>query len=185
MFLCESRELGGRKSSRLPCVTPVVKISSGRVTFRIPSKINNEAPLRKQSTEHVDCSRKKDAAKKLHRRPPTRFQIWIPLEVLLICREGRLQVHGIGRCRPVYKEVVEVRSNYKKSSFWWFGNPACGDSTGSNWIEKNKIVYLLDLFVRMGEKGHCYLVCRAPLNDLANAGLCWCPMHERGECMWF
>ena len=96
----------------------MVKSSSGRVTFRIPSKINNEAPLRKQSTEHIDCSRKKGAAKKLHRRPPTRFQIWIPLEVLLIWGEDGLQVHGIGRGRPVYKEVVEVRSNYKKSSFW-------------------------------------------------------------------
>ena len=155
----------------------MVKSSSGRVTFRIPSKINNEAALQKQSTVHVDCSRKKCAAKKLHRRPPTRFQIQIPLEVLLIWGEGGLQVHRIGRHRPVYKEVVEVRSNYKKSSFWWFGNPACGDSTGSNWFEKDKIVYLLDLFLRMGEKGQCDLVCGAPLNDWANAGLCWCPMH--------
>ena len=38
-------------------------------------------------------------------------------------------------------------------------------------------MYLLDLFVRMGEKGQCYLVCGAPLDDLANPGLCLCPMH--------
>ena len=38
---------------------------------------------------------------------------------------------------------------------------------GSNWIEKDKIVYLLDLFMRMGEKGQCDLVCGAPLNDWA------------------
>ena len=198
MLLCESRELGGRGSSRLPCVTPVVKSSSGRVTFRIPLKINNGAPLRKQSTERVDCSRKKGAAKKLHRRPPTRFQIRIPLEMLLIWGEGGMQVHGIDRRRfffflcghlgppigenavykeMVYKEMVEVRSNYKNSSCWWFGNPACGDSAESNWIEKDKTVYLLDLSVRMGEKGQCDLVCGASLHDWANAGLCWCPMH--------
>ena len=60
--------------------------------------------------------------------------------------------------------MVQIRSNYKKSSFWWFGNPTRGDSTGSNWTEKDKIVYLLDLFVRMGKKGQCDLVYGAPLN---------------------
>ena len=38
-----------------------------------------------------------------------------------------------GSCRLVYKEVVEVQSNYKQFYFWWFWNPVCGDSTGSNW----------------------------------------------------
>ena len=37
-----------------------------------------------------------------------------------------------GSCRLVYKEVVEVQSNYKQFYFWWFGNPACGYSAGSN-----------------------------------------------------
>ena len=27
--------------------------------------------------------------------------------------------------------MVEVRSNCKKSYFWWFGNPVCGESNGS------------------------------------------------------
>ena len=46
---CESGELGRRRSSRSSCVTPVVEtISSDRVTIRIPSNINNGAPLRKQ-----------------------------------------------------------------------------------------------------------------------------------------
>ena len=49
---------------------------------------------------------------------------------------GGLQVHGIRSRRLVYKEVVEALSNYKKSNFWWFGNLAFGDSTGSNLIEK-------------------------------------------------
>ena len=92
--------------------------------------------------------------------------------VLEMLEDSGLQVHGIDRCRPVYKEVVQVQSKCKISSFWRFGNRAYGDSTGSNWIEKDKIVYLLDLFVRMGEKGQCDLVCGAPLDDWANAGLC-------------
>ena len=56
---------------------------------------------------------------------------------------GGLQKHGIGSKKLVYKEVVEVRSNNKKSWFWRFGNPTCGDLSGSNRIEKDKIVYLL------------------------------------------
>ena len=48
---CESGKLGRRRSSRFPCVTVVVEtFSSDRVTFRIPSNINDGAPLRKQST---------------------------------------------------------------------------------------------------------------------------------------
>ena len=47
---CELRELGGGGSSRFPCVTPVVETSSGRVAFRIPSNINDGAPLQKQPT---------------------------------------------------------------------------------------------------------------------------------------
>ena len=46
---CQSGELGRRRTSRLLCVTPVVKtFSSDKVTFRIPSNINDRAPLRKQ-----------------------------------------------------------------------------------------------------------------------------------------
>ena len=32
-----------------------------------------------------------------------------------------LQVYGISSCKLLYKEMVEVRLNYKKSSFWYFG----------------------------------------------------------------
>ena len=47
-----------------------------------------------------------------------------------------LQVYWICSRRLVYSEVVEARSNYKKSYLWWFRNSACVDSTRSNWIEK-------------------------------------------------
>ena len=76
-----------------------------------------------------------------------------------------LQVHGIGGCWLVYKEVVEVWLNEKKSYFWWFGNPTCGDSAGSNQTERNKVVYILDLFEGIGKKGHCDLACGTPVDD--------------------
>ena len=48
---CESGELGCNRSSIFPCVTPVVEtFSSDKATFRIPSNINDGAPLRKQPT---------------------------------------------------------------------------------------------------------------------------------------
>ena len=55
-------------------------------------------------------------------------------------------MHKTGSSKLVYKKVVEVRSNYiryKKSYSWRFGNPTYGDSTGSNQIEKDKVLYLL------------------------------------------
>ena len=59
------------------------------------------------------------SANKLHRRPPISFHMRIWLEALWMWGVGGLQVHGIRSCRLVYKEVVEVRSNYNKSYFWW------------------------------------------------------------------
>ena len=50
-------------------------------------------------------------------------------------------------------------------------NPACGDSAGSKRIEKDKVVYLLDMFEKGWEKGQCYLVCVVHLDDWANTGL--------------
>ena len=48
---CESRELGGKGSSRFSCVSQVVEtFSSDRVAFRIPSNISDGALLRKQPT---------------------------------------------------------------------------------------------------------------------------------------
>ena len=85
---------------------------------------------------------------------------------------GGLQVHWIGSRRLVNKDLIEVRSNYKKSYFWWFGNLACGDSAGSNRIKKDKVMYLLDLFEGMGKKGHYNLVFGALVYNWVNAGLC-------------
>ena len=50
-------------------------------------------------------------------------------------------------------------------------NLACSDSTGSDRIEKHKIVYLLDLFEGRCEKGQCDLVCGSPLDAWVNASL--------------
>ena len=55
--------------------------------------------------------------------------------------------------------MVEALSNYKKSYFWCYGNPACGDSTGSTGLKKIRLMHLLDLFEERWEKGQCDLVC--------------------------
>ena len=57
--------------------------------------------------------------KKLHHKPLTGFQMQIWLEALWMWGVGRLQVHGICCRRLVYKKVLEVQSDYKKSYFWW------------------------------------------------------------------
>ena len=118
--------VGGRRSSRFPWVKPVVKSSLGRVTFITQSNINDGAPLRKQP---MDLTRWLLLQKEVHRRPPFGFQLRIRLEVLqfFFFLGGGLRLHGISSSRLVYKKVVEVPSNYisyKKSYFWWFGNPA-------------------------------------------------------------
>ena len=102
---------------------------------------------------------------------------------------GGLQLHGIRNSRLVYRKVVEDRSNYisyKKSYFCWFGNPDCGDSTGSNQIEKkDKVMYLFSYTCLRegGAKGRCDLVCGAPVDDWDNTNLCWCLIHVWWVCI--
>ena len=64
-------------------------------------------------------------------------------------------------------EKVEFQCNLNLSL-----NPACGDATGSNRIEKDKVVYLLCLFEGRWEKEQCDVVCAVHLDDWANTGLC-------------
>ena len=63
-------------------------------------------------------------------------------------------------CRVVGK--ADFQCNLNLSLY-----PACGDSSGSNRIEKGKLVYLLDLFEGRWEKGQCDLVCGVLLDDWA------------------
>ena len=82
----------------------------------------------------------------------------ICLEVLWMRGVGRLQVHEIRSYRLLYKEVFEVLSNFKKSYFWWFGDPTCGDSTGGNRIEKDQGRVCARLFPGSGKTGQFDLV---------------------------
>ena len=69
-------------------------------------------------------------------------------------------VHGICSRRLKYSKAVEVRSNYKKSYLGWFGNPACGDWTGSNRIEKDRVRVPPEfVWGKRGEKWWCNFVC--------------------------
>ena len=66
---------------------------------------------------------------------------WIPNAPRIVgaANVDKMQVHGVCSCRMVYREIVERRSDYKKSYLWRFRNPAFGDSTGSNRIEKDRV----------------------------------------------
>ena len=71
----------------------------------------------------------------------------------------------------MYKEVVEALSDYEKSNFWWFRNPACGDSTGSNQIEKHQGRVSLRLVLGKRAEGAAWFsVFGAPLDDWVNDG---------------
>ena len=69
---CESRELGGRGSSRFPCATPVVE------TCKL-SHVNSVRYQRRSSSAKTanGLNMFTASAKKLHRRHPTRFQMRI------------------------------------------------------------------------------------------------------------
>ena len=80
-------------------------------------------------------------------------------------------MYGIRDHKLVYKEVVEALSNYKKSYFWWYGNPACCDATGSNRIENDQACAPpRSVSVIRGERNVQFSVCGSPLNDWANGG---------------
>ena len=68
-------------------------------------------------------------------------------------------------------EVVEALSNYKKSYFGWYGNSACGDLPGSNWIKKDQdCVPPRPVWRKRGEGPVWFSVYGAPLDDWANGG---------------
>ena len=108
------------------------------------------------------------------------MRIW--LEMLWMWGMGGLQVHRIRSRRLLYKEVVEVRSNYKKSYFWWFGNPTCGDSTGSKQIEKDqdRVSDRLALGKR-AERAVWFSARGAPSDDWGNGGYVYV-LFTCGEC---
>ena len=70
---------------------------------------------------------------------------------------GGLQVHGIRSRRLLYKEVGEVRLNYKKSDFWWFGDPACVDSIGGTLTEEDLAFYISQTCLREEGRRSCVI----------------------------
>ena len=107
--------------------------------------------------------------KRLYHRPLTGLQVQIWLEVLPAWGVGGLPVHVIRSRRLVHKEVVELGSNYKKSYFWWPGNPRCSDSTGSNQIGKGQHHVSARFAWGKGKKGAVWLsACEAPSDHWAN-----------------
>ena len=110
-------------------------------------------------------------AKKHHDRCSTGLWMCLRLKVLSVWGVGGLQVHGTCSRRLLYSEEAEAQSNYKKPYFWWFRNLACGDSTGSNRIEKGRVGVPPRLVWGKGGGGIMWFnVCEPPLNDWANDG---------------
>ena len=69
----------------------------------------------------------------------------------------------------MYSEVVEGRSNYKKSYLLWFRNPTSDYSTKSDQIEKNQVG--VPAWILSGKGGGWVMwfsVCKPPLDDSAN-----------------
>ena len=84
---------------------------------------------------------------------------------------GGMQVHRIRGRRLVYREVVETLSNYKKSYFWRYGNPICGDATRCNRIENDQArVLSRPAWGTRGEGAVWFSVCGALSDDWANGG---------------
>ena len=66
---------------------------------------------------------------------------------------GGLQVYGIFNRRLLYKEIVKPRLNFKKSVLWLVRNISCGDSTGTNQIEKDRVRVPPVMFWKVGRRG--------------------------------
>ena len=106
--------------------------------------------------------------RRLHHRCSTDLSEFVSLrlKVLSMWDMDGLQVYRICSRRLVYSYVVEARSNYKKSYLWWFKNPACGDWTGSNGIEKNWVGLPPGLVWEKGGGAVVWFsVSEAPLDD--------------------
>ena len=159
---CESRELGGRGSSRFSCVTPVAEIfSSDRVAFRIPSSISSGAPLQKQPTaltrwllpQKSPYTDSQQDSKCGSNGRCCEYGVWVD------CRCMEFVVAGW--CARKWVRLCQALRN-KKFYFWWFGKSE---------LKKTRVIYLLDLFEERGEKGAVWFsVCQGPLDHWANGG---------------
>ena len=82
----------------------MVETSSDRVTFRIPSNINDGAPVWKQPSGLTRCLLHRKGSPQTSDRIPNAD----PTRDAVNLGEGGLQVHGIGSHGLVYKEVIKL-----------------------------------------------------------------------------
>ena len=66
---------------------------------------------------------------------------------------GGLQGYGIFNRRLLYKDIIKSRLNFKKSVLWLVRNISCGDSTGTNQIEKDRVRVPPVMFWKVGRRG--------------------------------
>ena len=101
----KERKTIGEKLLRQKSVKPLVKNSSDRFTVRIQSNINDGAPLRKQPTDVTSV--------RIPGADSTRGAVngagWVEGDGGKVCG---LLLYRNGSSKLVYKNVVEVRSDY-------------------------------------------------------------------------
>ena len=69
----------------------------------------------------------------------------------------------------MYREVVETLSNYKKSYFWWYGNPAMVIRLGVTELKKDLDLVPPRPFWGKREEGTVWFsVCGTPVGDWAD-----------------
>ena len=93
------------------------------------------------------------------------------IKYYLMLLNFRSYLFSVNTNEMLWKKSFKVYPCLKKSYFRWFGNPACGDSTGSNQIENNQgRVSARLVWGKRGEWAVWFSVCGAPSDDWANGG---------------
>ena len=153
---CESRELGGRGSSRFPRGTPVVETSSGRLSFRILSNINDRALPQRQPTALTRWLF-------LWKSPTADLQPDFKCRLDWRCCEWGMrgdcrcmEFVAAGCCTRMWLRLHQTIRNLTSGDL---GIPLVVNWLGVTGLKKTRVVYLLDLFEGRGEKGQYDLMC--------------------------
>ena len=151
---CESEELGGRRSSRFPCVTRVVETSDG-VAFRTPSNINYGAPLRKHPTV-LTCRLLLQKSSTADFRPNSKCgSAWRYCEWGVWADSKCMKFVAAGCCT---RKCLRYYQTLRNLTFGDLGILLVVIRLGVTGLKKTRVVYVLDFFQGSGKTGQFDLV---------------------------
>ena len=151
---CESEELGGRRSSRFPCVTRVVETSDG-VAFRTPSNINYGAPLRKHPTV-LTCRLFLQKSSTADFRPNSKCgSAWRYCEWGVWADSKCMKFVAAGCCT---RKCLRYYQTLRNLTFGDLGILLVVIRLGVTGLKKTRVVYVLDFFQGSGKTGQFDLV---------------------------